>query len=356
MIVNQVENELESAKIENQELIERLNVLSRSGAKLNELKNKNNGINKDKIEMEDYVKKLKSKVDSKQNEVDSLKNELQSLTTNRDKLVQNKRLLEIRIQEQKFSPQDILNMRKEKTQLNDNYNQSVKDQEELKASIFECKSQLNTKINELKLLARKYNDLAAELELIPENARNANNKKLSIEIGNSIEKDMNFNQNLRDIREYLKQYRKKLADNTLRYNKEGGEIEEKSQKNQRDFSLLQTNVNNIEKNYNKILSDYNGEEKSLKTQLSELEQQINEMYDKIEQYESNLSTTNQDLTNKYSLLNELREELDNQQVKHENELKEFTNTVLQYLDLFAEHKSYCQVYFYIYLIVSIKIS
>lgn len=343
--INQSKSELEAAVIEKQELQDRLNTLSRSGVKIQELKKRNHELFEDKAKMEDYIELYNKKIDEKQKDLNLLENEEIQLNDKREELKKEKRELEEQIRLQKFSPQDILNMKKEKMMLSESYNQAINDQNTLKATRFEYRSILNENINKLKSSIREYNDLSAELLLIPTTAANANGNDLSIEFRDDLlESGIPYSNDTRMIKNYLKQFKEYLVNETEECNNEIMKLDDVYEDKQKKMKSLKLCFEQTEQQYQKLLENSSKEENMLKSILDGLEHQIKETLEEIEEFENKSASFDEEIANKYEIVSKLKDAIEIQRVDHENELREFSNIVLQNLEILSSHKEHIQVY------------
>lgn len=343
--IRQSKSELEAAITEKQELQDRLNTLSRSGMKIQELKKRNHELFEDKAKMEEYIEQYSKKIDEKQKDLTLLENEEKQLNDKKEELIKEIRELEQQIRVQKFSPQDILNMKKEKMMLTESYNQAINDQNTLKATRFENKSILNENINKLKSSIREYNDLCAELLLIPTTAANANGNDLSIEFRDDLlESGIPYTNDTKLIKEYLKQFKQYLVNESEEYNNEIMKLDDIYESKQKKLKSLKICFEQTKQQYQKLLENSDKEESMLKSILEGLDHQIKETIDEIEEFERKAANIDEEIANEYEAVNKLREHIEIQRVKNENELREFSNIVLQNLEILSSHKEHIQVY------------
>ena len=206
----------------NQAITQEIESVKGRSAYLPELEAKKKEFHVDHQKFIHLMDELKKHRDQLRSKVEMRSAELEKMKSAHDRAVRETAILRDRIANQELSAADVANMVNERQRLEEAQVAASENRQGLQRKIYELEMALRDKVQYLEDTARAYHTIAADLQLIPQNARNARGENLTIEIDISAKKREGLIKT--DIRSgvlpVLHELKKELAETTLSFRAE----------------------------------------------------------------------------------------------------------------------------------------
>ena len=151
-------------------------------AYLPELENKRKDYQKDLGKFQQLIEQLEKHKDQLKSKTMGRQSEMDKLVANVSALKQEIDVLRERIAGQEISPEDVKRLVSERSRLEEAQQQASENRQGLQRKVWETEMALRDRVQGLEDTVRAYTSIAEDLKLVPNTARNARGKHLSIEI------------------------------------------------------------------------------------------------------------------------------------------------------------------------------
>lgn len=217
-----IRDQIHALEKRNHAITQEIEAVKGRSAYLPELEAKKKEFHTDHQKFLHLMDELKKHRDQLRTKVDTRSAELEKMKSTHDRAVREIAILRDRIANQELSAADVANMVNERQRLEEAQAAASENRQGLQRKIYELEMALRDKVQYLEDTARAYHTIAADLQLIPQNARNARGENLSIEIDISAKKREGLIKT--DIRggvlPVLHELKKELAETTLSFRAE----------------------------------------------------------------------------------------------------------------------------------------
>ena len=212
-----IRDQIEALEQRNAALTQEIEAVKGRSAYLPELEAKKREFHSDHQKFLQLLDELKKHRDQLRSKVELRSSELDKLKAAHDRAAREAALLRERVSKQELSSADVANMVNERQRLEEAAAAASESRQSLQRRVIELEMALRDKVQYLEDTARAYHSIAADLQLIPQNARNARGEQLSIEIDIGAKKREGLIKT--DIRTgvlpVLQELKKELSETTL---------------------------------------------------------------------------------------------------------------------------------------------
>ena len=161
-------------------LVSEIQLIESRRSYLPELQEKKKDYLKDQGKLEKFIDEMVKKKENLREKIDSRRQELQRIESTISATEVDVEELKERIASQELSPEDVKRIVEKREKLEEALSAATKNKEEGTAKAWELETELRDKVQVLDDSARRYNQIAEDLKLLPHTARNARGRNFGV--------------------------------------------------------------------------------------------------------------------------------------------------------------------------------